>query len=110
MRRVFPLCTHPRSPYHSEMPKDRSGEYLAECLWPGVREADLRDLDDRARRCAADVSSDGRPVRFLGSTLILEDEVVQYTFEGSADAVREVAERAGIPFDRLLESSHGPWK
>jgi hypothetical protein len=92
------------------MPKDRFGEYLTECLWPGVRDADLQDLDERARRCAADVSSDGRPVRFLGSTLIIEDEVVLCTFEGSADAVREVAERASIPFDRILESSHGPWK
>jgi hypothetical protein len=92
------------------MPKDRLGEYLVECLWPGVRDSDLVDLDDRARRCAADVSSDGRPVRFLGSMLIIEDEVVLCTFEGGADAVREVAERAAIPFERLLESSHSPWK
>ena len=32
------------------------------------------------------------------------DEVVLCSFEGTADAVRRVAERATIPFDRIVET------
>jgi hypothetical protein len=76
-------------------------EYLAECLWPGVTEADVRALDSRA--CA----TVGGDVRYLGSTLVPEDEVVFCFFAGpSADAVRVAAEAAGIPFERVLETRH----
>jgi hypothetical protein len=45
-------------------------------------------------------------VRYLGSILMREDEVVLCQFAGSAGAVRAVAEKAGVPFERLLETSH----
>ena len=83
----------------------RTREYLAECLWPGVTEADLAELGARARVCA-DASSGGTDeVRYLGSMLMPGDEVVFFVFGGpSADAVRVVAERASIPFERIVES------
>jgi hypothetical protein len=30
-------------------------------------------------------------------------------FEGTEGAVRSAAERAEIPFERILESAHSPW-
>ncbi len=73
--------------------------FMAECFWPGVRTADVRELDERARRSTA-----GTGVRYLGSVLMPQDEVVLCEFEGAADAVRLVVERAAIPFDRIVET------
>jgi hypothetical protein len=88
---------------------EAASEYLAECFWPGVRESELQALDERARDSAAGVSGEGRPVRYRGSLLMREDEVVLCLFEGAYDAVCDVAERAGIPFARILETAHSPW-
>ena len=38
-----------------------------------------------------------------------EDEVVLCLFEGSEGAVRRVAERAEIPFERILRTARSPW-
>jgi hypothetical protein len=78
---------------------ERAASYIAECYWPDVREEEVRTLD---RRIAASLSGD---VRYLGSVLIREDEVVLCHFEGSADAIRRVAERAHVPYERLLETT-----
>jgi hypothetical protein len=43
-------------------------------------------------------------VRYLGSILMAEDEVVLCQFEGTSAAVREAAERAQIPFERIVEA------
>jgi len=75
-------------------------DYLAECLWPGVTEADLADIDVRAK-AAADPS---RAVHYVGSVLVPADGVVFCFFEGpSAALVESVARSAAIPFDRVLE-------
>jgi hypothetical protein len=84
-------------------------EYLAECFWPGVSESDLLALDERASASAAELSADGEAVRYIGSLLMREDEVVLCRFEGSEPAVRRVAERAAIPFERILEAGRSPW-
>jgi hypothetical protein len=84
-------------------------EYVAECFWPGVHESDLIALDERVTACAAEPSADGDRVRYLGSLLMHEDEVVLCRFEGSGPAVRRVAERAAIPFERILEATRSPW-
>ena len=84
-------------------------QYVAECFWPGVADADVRALDDRAAAAATDVSRRGRRVGYLGSILMREDEVVLCFFEGSAEAVRLAAELARIPFERILESAGSPW-
>jgi hypothetical protein len=76
-----------------------SGSFVAECFWPGVREEDVRALDERIGACLLG------GVRYLGSILIREDEVVLCQFDGPAAAVREVAERARVPFERLLTTS-----
>ncbi|HEV8462736.1 MAG TPA: hypothetical protein VGQ38_18760 [Gaiellaceae bacterium] len=78
--------------------------YVAECFWPGVSEVDLGALDRRATASAEEASRAGEPVRYLGSILMRVDEVVLCRFEGDATAVRLVAERAAIPFDRIVET------
>lgn len=77
----------------------RTTEYVAECFWPGVTEADLAELEARAR-----ASADAE-VRYLSSMLMPNDEVVFCFFAGpSAEAVQAVVERAEIPFERIVES------
>jgi len=73
--------------------------FVAECFWPGVREEDVRALDERVRG----LLDDG--VVYRGSMLIRQDEVVLCEFEGTIAAVRSLAERASVPFERLLETS-----
>jgi hypothetical protein len=73
--------------------------FVAECFWPGVRDEDVRALDERVRELL-----DGAVV-YRGSMLIRQDEVVLCEFEGPRAAVQSLAERAGVPFERLLETT-----
>jgi hypothetical protein len=88
---------------------DEVPSYVAECFWPGVRESDLHALDVRALAQAAACSRAGEDVRYLGSILLRDDEVVLCRFQGSEAAVRRAAVTAGIPFERILESAQSPW-
>ena len=47
-------------------------------------------------------------MRYLGSILLQADEVVLCQFEGTPAAVREVAERSQVLFERILESTMTP--
>ena len=78
---------------------ERDASFVAECYWPDVREEHVRELD---QRIAASLTDD---VRYLGSVLIREDEVVLCHFEGTAGAIRLVAERARVPYERLLATT-----
>src|SRR3954452_2858842 len=82
------------------MDEDR-GSFVAECFWPDVRAEDVRVLDARIAACLV------AGVRYVGSILIREDEVVLCQFEGTPGAVRRVAERALVPFERMLEVAVG---
>jgi hypothetical protein len=81
---------------------------VGECYWPGVVESDLQALDERLRASTADLQGRGEPVRYLGSILLQADEVVLCQFWGTSAAVREVAERSDVPFERILESTITP--
>ena len=91
------------------MPKGRRSEYLVECFWPGVRDADLQLLDDRIQAVVANLSQSDEQIRYLGSLLMCADEVVLCLFEGTEPTVREVAQRALVPFERILEAVRSPW-
>lgn len=86
-----------------------TNEYVAECFWPGVDEAAVHALDARAGVSAAELTNAGQPVRYFGSILMREDEVVLCLFDGAEDAVRRAAEQAGVPFERILEATRSPW-
>ncbi len=87
--------------------------YVAECFWSGVREGDLPELDRRVGACVAEYGDSTQPagtsVRYLGSMLIVDDEVVLCLFEGSIATVRRVAERAEVPYERILRGTGAPW-
>jgi hypothetical protein len=89
--------------------EERIASYVAECFWPDVGTEDLAALDTRVEAAIAELGDARHPIRYLGSILVREDEVVLCQFEGSADLVREAAERAAIPFDRILETARSPW-
>jgi hypothetical protein len=86
-----------------------SKRFIAECFWVGVKQDDLTTLDRRTESCVARMIQAGESVRYLGSMLMPEDEVVLCFFEGSATTVRQAAERAEIPFERILESGGTAW-
>jgi hypothetical protein len=86
---------------------DGVASYVAECFWPDVTQSDLEALDARVRQVSRVARE--RRVRYLGSILLRQDEVVLCQFEGSAGAVRDIAERAQIPFERILETDRSPW-
>jgi hypothetical protein len=79
-----------------------SDSFVAECFWPNVRDEDVRALDARIAACLV------ADVRYLGSILLREDEVLLCQFEGPAAVVREVAERAEIPFERIRATTYLP--
>jgi len=83
---------------------EHAASFVAECYWPDVHEEEVLELD---QRILASLSED---VRYLGSVLIREDEVVLCHFEGTAEAIRRVAEQAHVPYERLLAAtvSHPP--
>lgn len=91
------------------MADEATTEYLAECFWPGVDEAAVHALDARAGASAGELTRAGEPVRYIGSILMREDEVVLCLFEGTEEAVRRAAARAEIPFERILEATGSPW-
>ena len=81
---------------------------MAECFWSGVNDADLAMLDRRIDRVITSLGTEGA-VRYLGSILMRDDEVVLCQFDGLAKTVRDVVEQAEIPFERLLATTHSPW-
>jgi hypothetical protein len=85
---------------------DVSGSFVVECFWPEVKEADLQLLDRRIRDALNTV--DGPEVRYLGSILMCDDEVVLCQFEGDPAAVRAAAQRAEVPFARILRTTRLP--
>jgi hypothetical protein len=83
--------------------------FLAECFWPDVGAADLEALDARITAATADLNRRRLSVRYLGSLLLREDEVVFCQFEGTAESVRAAAEQARVPFERILAAGRSPW-
>ena len=79
--------------------------FLVERYWPGVTSELLVQALRRGRRVIAEMSAEGTPVRDMGCTLIPAEEVVFSVYEGPSEpAVRELNERAGIPFSRIVEA------
>ena len=83
--------------------------YVAECFWSGVHEEDLRELDHRIGAAVAELDGAEEVLRYLGSMLIVDDEVVLVLFEGPIGTVRRAAQQAGVPFGRILRFAHAPW-
>jgi hypothetical protein len=87
----------------------KTESFVAECFWPDVHISDLEALDRRVAAAAAELNRQRRCVRYLGSILLSEDEVVLCQFDGTAETVRETVELARVPFERILAAGRSPW-
>ena len=73
-------------------------DFLVERYLPGMSEDALRDWLGRLVPATA-----GTSVRYISSTILVEDEACLCHFEApSAAAVAEVNGRAGVPLDRIV--------
>lgn len=81
-------------------------EFLVELYLSGA-DADGVDRETRRARCAAAaLSAEGRPVRLVRSIFVPEDETCFLLVEAdTADAVHEAANRAAVPFERVLATA-----
>lgn len=71
---------------------------------PGITNEALAGAGLRAKSCAAEMTEEGTAVRWIRSFFIPESEQTHCYFEApNADAVREVNERANIPFSSIHE-------
>jgi hypothetical protein len=87
---------HPHGRLHAML-------YAAKCYWPGVNQIELEHTAARA----IENSSQNAPrhVRYLGSLLFRDDELVLCMFEApSCAAVKRASELAGIPCERVMAS------
>jgi Protein of unknown function (DUF4242) len=83
-------------------PQDASG-YLVEHYWPGVTPETFADAAERLRHAAEELSSGRVAIRFLHSTLALDDEAAFCVFQATSQAaVEEVYARAGVRFERIV--------
>jgi hypothetical protein len=79
--------------------------YVVEAYVSSLEPGKLADAAERAREAAAALSAGRRRIRFVRSTFLPTDEVGFLVFEAdSADAVRELAARAEITYERIVEA------
>lgn len=83
-------------------------EFLLELYVPRSRPEIVATGAERTRVAAEQLTREGRPVRYVRSLFMPEDETCFHLCEaGSADDVRLAAERAALPFDRVIEAAPG---
>jgi hypothetical protein len=71
----------------------------------GLTADELTAASDRAARVAAEFRLDGIDVRLIESTLVPAEESLFCIFEApSREVVEEVATRAALPIERLIEA------
>ena len=77
--------------------------YVVERYLPGLTRADLMPGLSRLEPTIEELQGEGSEVRYLGSTIVIEDEACFCEFEGPSEAaVAEANRRAGLPFDRIV--------
>jgi Protein of unknown function (DUF4242) len=80
-------------------------EFVVELYVPRRGGAAVERGARRARLAAEELTREGQRVRYVRSIFVPEDETCFYLYEaGSADTVRTAAERAGLPFDRIIQA------
>ncbi len=80
---------------------------ITECLVPGVTAADAAEM---GQRIAEELGQpDLAQVKFLGSLLVPEDEVLLFVFAGPRDGVRVLTDRAGLPYERVVDCIGFDW-
>jgi hypothetical protein len=81
--------------------------YMVERHLPGITPEQLTAAAGRAKSVTAEMTQQGKPVRYLRSTFLPAEEKAFCLFEApSPDRVREANERAQIPLQRIIEVKH----
>jgi muconolactone delta-isomerase len=81
-------------------------QYMVERHLPDFPPDQLPGAAAAAKEKSAELSSEGRDVRYLRSTWVPEGEKCYCLFEGeSREAVEEVQKRAGLPFEQIHDAA-----
>jgi len=82
-------------------------QYLVERRLPGFTTEQLMGAAGAAKRTTAEMTSEGKPVRYLRSTFIPGEDKCFCLFEAAnPEVVREANVRAGLPLERIVEAAH----
>ena len=77
--------------------------YVVERYLPGLDQRQLLHMLEKLGQVTRELSIEGTHVRYLGSTIVPDDEACFCQFEGASEAaVAEANERAGVPFARIV--------
>jgi Protein of unknown function (DUF4242) len=77
--------------------------YVVERYVPSVSSSELERALVALSRTTREMRGEGTPVRYLGSTIVPDDEACFCEFEApSQAAVAEANRRAGVAFDRIV--------
>jgi Protein of unknown function (DUF4242) len=80
-------------------------KYMVERHLPGFTQEQLPGAAGAAKSSTAQMTEEGTPIRYLRSTFVPAEEKCFCLFEGpSEQAVKEANERAGLPYDRIVEA------
>jgi len=81
-------------------------QYMVERHLPDFPAEQLPSAAAAAKEKSADLTSEGRDVRYVRSTYIPEGEKCYCLFEGeSRETVEEVQKRAGLPYEKVHEAA-----
>jgi Protein of unknown function (DUF4242) len=79
--------------------------YMADRNLPGITMDQLAAAQKAAIQTGKEMTSEGKPVRYIRSTFVPGDSRCMCLFEApNADNVRELNEKAKIPFTRIVEA------
>ena len=82
-------------------------QYMVERHLPGITPEQLQAAAARAKSVTAEMSQQGKPVRYLRSTFLPSEEKAFCLFEApSPERVKEANELAQIPLQRIVEVKH----
>jgi hypothetical protein len=92
-----------------DSPAPGSSTFLVEHYWPGVTVESFRAAAERVGEAADALAREGAAIRFLHSTVVPADEAAFCAFDAaSAALVEEAYARAGVGFERLVETVELP--
>jgi hypothetical protein len=81
-------------------------EFLLELYIAKTNSAAVAAGAERLSKAAAELSVEGTSVRVVRSIFVAEDETCYVLIEAAtAEAVRDIATRAALPFERVVEAT-----
>ncbi|MBX5133908.1 DUF4242 domain-containing protein [Rhizobium lentis] len=82
-------------------------QYMVERHLPGITPQQLSAAAARAKVVTAEMTAQGKPVRYLRSTFVPSEEKSFCLFDApSAEHVEEANQIAQIPLQRIIEVQH----